>query len=99
MSLQSSRIRGIVFDLDGTLYVSPDFAATIQDAAARYIAGLKGIAADQAGLLLAATRTRVAEETGGVPTLSAVCTRLGGNIRDLHAFFTECLQPEAYLSR
>jgi putative hydrolase of the HAD superfamily len=99
MSHQAQRIRGIIFDLDGTLYVSPDFAATIQDTANSYIAGLKRIATDQACRLLATTRSLLTEETGAVPTLSAVCTRLGGNVRDLHAFFTAYLRPEAYLIR
>jgi HAD superfamily hydrolase (TIGR01549 family) len=99
MPPQSRRIRGIVFDLDGTLYVSPAFAATIQDTAAGYIAGLTGVTSEQAGQLLAATRTLITEETGGVPTLSAVCTRLGGDVRDLHIYFVEQLRPEAYLAR
>jgi len=99
MSRPTMRIRGIIFDLDGTLYVSPAFAATIQDSACSYIAGLKGIATDQACSLLAATRSLLKEETDGVPTLSAVCTKLGGNVRDLHAIFSACLRPEAYLTR
>ena len=65
MLQQANRIRGIIFDLDGTLYVSPDFAATIQDAAAGYIAGLRGITPEQAGRLMAATRSLLTEETGG----------------------------------
>lgn len=99
MSLQAKRIRGIIFDLDGTLYVSPEFAATIQDAAAGYIAGLTGVTLDQASLVIAATRKNLAEESGEVPTLSAVCARLGGDIRDLHTRFAEQLQPEGYLAR
>jgi putative hydrolase of the HAD superfamily len=99
MSQDLNRIRGIIFDLDGTLYVSPEFAATIQDAAAGYLAGIKGIATDQAGRLMTTTRGILTEETGGVPTLSAVCTRLGGNVRDLHTFFVACLQPECHLVR
>ena len=99
MLLQTDRIRGIIFDLDGTLYVSPDFAATIQDAAAGYIARLRGITPDQAGQLMATTRSLLTEETGAIPTLSAVCTSLGGNVRDLHTFFEACLRPEAYLIR
>jgi putative hydrolase of the HAD superfamily len=99
MSLQAQRIRGIIFDLDGTLYVSPGFAATIQETACSYIAGLKGIATDQACRLLATTRSLLREETDAVPTLSAVCTRLGGNVRDLHAIFTANLRPEAHLIR
>jgi putative hydrolase of the HAD superfamily len=99
MQLQPHRIRGIIFDLDGTLYVSPEFAASIQDAACTYIAGLKEITAGQAYSLLATTRRLLKEETDEVPTLSAVCTRIGGNIRALHTFFEGCLRPEAYLTR
>lgn len=99
MSLQAKGIRGIIFDLDGTLYVAPAFADTIQDTACSYIAGLKGIATDQACRLLATTRALLKEETEEVPTLSAVCTKLGGNVRDLHAVFTAHLRPEAYLIR
>jgi putative hydrolase of the HAD superfamily len=99
MSLTANRIRGIIFDLDGTLYVSPDFAAAIQDAAAGYIAGLRGITPDLAEQLMAAARSLLAEETGAVPTLSAICTRLGGNVRDLHTFFEGCLRPETCLTR
>lgn len=99
MSLQAKRIRGIIFDLDGTLYVSPDFADTIQKTACSYIAGLTGIATDEACRLLAITRSLLKEETDAVPTLSAVCTKLGGNVQDLHAIFTASLRPEAYLVR
>jgi putative hydrolase of the HAD superfamily len=99
MLLHANRIRGIIFDLDGTLYVSPAFAATIQDAAACYIAGLKGFTPDQACREMATTRSLLTKETGGVPTLSAVCTHLGGNVQDLHSFFEGCLRPEAYLTR
>ena len=97
--VQANRIRGIIFDLDGTLYVSPAFADTIQDAAAGYIAELRGITPGLANQLMAAVRSLLAEETGAVPTLSAICTRLGGNVRDLHTFFEGCLRPEAFLTR
>jgi len=99
MPLQANRIRGIVFDLDGTLYVSPEFATTIQGAATGYIAGLTGVTPDQASLVMAATRKTLAEESGEIPTLSAVCARLGGDVRELHTCFVEQLRPEAYLVR
>jgi putative hydrolase of the HAD superfamily len=98
MSRPAHPIRGIIFDLDGTLYESPDFAATIQDAAAEYIAGIKGITPDRAVQLLASTRTLLSEETGEVPTLSAVCAKLGGDVRDLHSVFAGTLHPEAFLT-
>ena len=94
-----SDIRGIVFDLDGTLYTSPGFAATIQDEAVLYMAGLKGVGTDEMRTLMADTRRRLAEENGTVQTLSAVCTELGGSVRELHAFFEERLRPEFYLVR
>lgn len=97
--LPTSEIRGIVFDLDGTLYVCDRFAAEIQDASAAYIAGLKGISQEDAGLLMAATRSRLAEESGMVQTISAVCRELGGSVQELHRFFEANLRPEAYLVR
>jgi putative hydrolase of the HAD superfamily len=48
---------------------------------------------------MAATRSRLAEESGAVQTLSAVCTELGGSVRELHAWFEERLRPESYLVR
>jgi putative hydrolase of the HAD superfamily len=97
--LVHSSIRGIVFDLDGTLYMSEPFAATIQGAAVGYIATLKGISGDEARLLMVAARTRLSEAHGITPTLSAVCIELGGSIRDLHAAFEAQLRPESYLVR
>jgi putative hydrolase of the HAD superfamily len=99
MPLQSNRIRGIIFDLDGTLYVSHVFADTIQNAAIAYIAKLKAITTDDAGQLMEGTRSLLAKETGTEPTLSAICTSLGGNAPDLHTFFKGSLQPETYLTR
>lgn len=97
--LESADIRGIVFDLDGTLYVNNAFADAIQDAGVAYIAGLLGIRHAQACQLMIETRARLTEENGAVQTLSAVCCSLGGNIRELHRYFTDVLQPEACLVR
>ncbi len=97
--LSYNEIRGIVFDLDGTLYVCDRFAAAIQDAAAAYIAGLKGISHAEAASLMAATRLRLTEESGTVQTLSAICAELGGGVQELHRFFESTLRPEAYLVR
>jgi putative hydrolase of the HAD superfamily len=95
----SAEIRGIVFDLDGTLYVCDRFAAEIQNAAAAYIVRVRGITPGEAGELMAATRQRLVEESGTVQTLSAVCVELGGDVRELHRHFERTLRPEAYLVR
>ena len=65
--LAHSAIRGIVFDLDGTLYVSEPFAATIQEAAVGYIAALKGISGDEARSLMVAARSRLSESAWHYP--------------------------------
>lgn len=98
-AVPSSEMRGIVFDLDGTLYACDRFAAEIQDAAAAYIAGLREIRCADAVELMAATRQRLSELNGTVQTLSAVCVELGGSIQDLHRFFENHLRPEAFLVR
>jgi putative hydrolase of the HAD superfamily len=95
----SAEIRGIVFDLDGTLYVCEQFAAEIQAAAAAYIAGVRRITQEEAKLLISATRQRLAEESGMVQTISAVSRELGGSVQELHRFFERILRPEAHLVR
>lgn len=92
-------IRGIVFDLDGTLYVSDRFAAEIHDASTAYIAGIRGIGQAEAELLMTTTRQRLTEERGTAQTLSVISSELGGNIRELHSFFVQKLRPEEYLVR
>ena len=99
MRERGNDIRGIVFDLDGTLYVSPSFASAIQETAAHYIAGIKKIERNVACRLMNETRRRLAQERGEIPTLSAVCSALGGNIRNLHTHFQAHLQPEIHLQR
>lgn len=94
-----AEIRGIVFDLDGTLYVCERFAAAIQDAASVYLAGVIGVTQGEATELMAATRKRLAGKSGMVQTISAVCTELGGDVQELHRFFESTLSPEAYVKR
>lgn len=98
-ALASSDIQGIVFDLDGTLYVCNAFAASIQVAAIDYIAGIRGLSPPEAESLMASTRMRLSDESGTVQTLSAICLDLGGSVRDLHSFFEKKLRPEASLVR
>lgn len=95
----SGGIGAIVFDLDGTLYVAPEFAARIQEEAVAYMAGVKGILHEDARDLMAVTRARLQGETGLQPTLSAVCRSLGGDVAALHRHFSATLRPESYLKR
>ena len=92
-------VKAIVFDMDGTLYVCDEFAAAIQNGGADYLAGVLGVASEEARRMMAATRRRLAEESGSVQTLSNVCRSLGGNVADLHAHFQQHLRPESCLKR
>jgi putative hydrolase of the HAD superfamily len=92
-----SRIRAIVFDLDGTLYVNDGFADEIKRGADTYIAELKGITADAADALIRKTRERLSRKQGWEATLSSVCTELGGSIAGFHAAVTPTLHPERLL--
>lgn len=91
-------IHAIVFDLDGTLYVSDEFALLIQEGAVAYLAALRGLDRQQTRTEMAETRRRLASESSDRPTLSAVCSALGGTLPGLHTFFQEHLRPESYLA-
>jgi len=99
VAITCAEIRGIIFDLDGTLYVSDRYAAEIQETAIGYIASLMQISNAKAALIMAAVRLRLTAENGTIPTVSAVCAELGGNVPDLHHAFIQKLRPEASLDR
>ncbi len=99
VAITCAEIRGIIFDLDGTLYVSDRYAAEIQETAIGYIASLMQISSAEAALIMAAARLRLTAENGTIPTVSAVCAELGGNVPDLHHAFIQKLRPEASLDR
>ena len=97
--IMTHEIRGIVFDLDGTLYVCDRYAVEIRKISAEYIAGLMGISQEEAGPVMDATRQRLMEKNGTVQTISAVCRELGGSVQELHGLFASSMRPEAYLVR
>jgi len=91
-------IKAIIFDMDGTLYVSDEFTSAIKQAAASYMSGVLGSSSDESRRMMSESGKSLAQEKNGVVTLSGVCARLGGNIRDMHKFFGENLQPEDFLT-
>ncbi|HPX61148.1 MAG TPA: HAD family hydrolase [Deltaproteobacteria bacterium] len=99
VNINNPPISDIVFDLDGTLYVADGFAATIRQEATAFMAKLLKCSPEQADRVMAETRCRLAEENDSVPTLSAACSRLGGTLPDMHAWFESCLNPETHLVR
>lgn len=92
----SPPLRALVFDLDGTLYVSEPFLATIHDAAIQYIQRLRRISFEDSRTLVDDTRTS-RSMAGTAQTLSAICCELGGTVQGLHDMFNELLEPERFL--
>lgn len=95
--IEISRIRALVFDLDGTLYVNKAFGKEILYCADRYIADLKGVGFDEAVELITATRKELSAGTGLESSLSATCMALGGDLREMHRRFAVEIDP-AHLS-
>lgn len=94
-----NRITSIIFDLDGTLYESRELAAEIQRVAAEGLSLQLGLTAKEAGAKLSAAKADLFAKTGCEATLSAACATLGGDIKALHGYLAENINPEKYLLR
>lgn len=92
-------IKAAIFDLDGTLYFEESLGREIGRVAARYVSLLKGIDMDAAQGLVRATRKRLTAEQGVEASLSVACLALGGDLRELHRYFTEEIVPEPHLEK
>lgn len=97
MKNKQKSVEAIVFDLDGTLYVSEPFNDTVDDAAAAYVADIRNITRIAALDLIRQTRLELQRRHGTIQTLTIVCETLGGNIRGLHRALAEELKPELFL--
>jgi len=94
-----SRITSIVFDLDGTLYSSSEFADEIFLAAAKGLALQLGMEPAEAASRLAAAKEAIAARTGREATLSTASQELGGDIRAFHDYLAGHVNPEQFLAR
>ncbi len=92
-----SAVRSIVFDLDGTLYQSPDIAREIEKSAEELVAATRGLSLEQGRNLLESSRRRLAELHEEEPTLTRTCMELGIEVRDFHLQIQERVRPELYL--
>lgn len=94
MTLQRQQIRAIVFDLDGTLYVSGPFEQLVWESVSRYAGDLLGVSETAGGAELKATRERLTVERGTVQTLAVAIEVLGGTVPEMHRRFAEELDPQ-----
>ena len=93
MKNQGQDIKAIVFDLDGTLYVSERFEHAVWESVSRYAGELLGCAADLGGKRLHTLRDQLAAERGTVQTLAVAIQVMGGTVQEMHRRFALELEP------
>lgn len=92
--LKGQDIRAIVFDLDGTLYVSEAFEHAVWESVSRYAAEVLGVSPAEGAEALKTTRERLTTERGTVQTLAVAIEELGGTVPEMHRRFADELRPE-----
>lgn len=95
--MNRDQIKAIVFDLDGTLYVSEPFEQVVWESAARYAGELLGVSPDEGGRRLRDIRLQLTEQRGTVQTLAVAIETIGGTVPELHRRFAEELEPHPYI--
>jgi putative hydrolase of the HAD superfamily len=94
---QGAGIKAIVFDLDGTLYVSHAFEHAVWESVSRYAAELLGVSESAGAEQLKGTRDRLTAERGTLQTLAVAIEALGGTVPEMHRRFAEELDPQQFL--
>jgi len=89
--------RSIVFDLDGTLYISAGLAGEIQAAADMLVAQTRGVSLKEGRGILRKARRRLAEILEEEPTLTRTCMELGIEVPEFHRALQENVHPERHL--
>ncbi len=90
-------IKAIVFDLDGTLYVSEPFEQAVWESVSRYAADLLGVTPEEGGSRIRELRQRLTQERGTLQTLAVAIEVLGGTVPEMHRRFAAELEPAHYL--
>lgn len=95
--MNPERIKAIVYDLDGTLYVSESFEHAIWESVSRYAGELLGVPAKAGGQQLQALREHLTAERGTVQTLAVAIQVMGGTVPEMHRRFAEELEPDQFI--
>jgi len=93
----NAEIKAIVFDLDGTLYVSQQFEQVVWQSASRYAGDLLGVAPEEGGRQLIRLRQQLTAERGTLQTLAVAIETLGGTVPELHRRFAAELEPHHHI--
>ncbi len=92
-----NEIRSIVFDLDGTLYVSPALYENVQQAAEELVSDSRGATPEESRILLKNAHQRLSEALDEEPTLTRTCMELGLEVQELHQAIQDKVHPERFL--
>ncbi|MFW9604766.1 MAG: HAD family hydrolase [Trichlorobacter sp.] len=95
--IQPDIIRALVFDLDGTLYVSSSFEEAVWKSVSRYTAELFGCSPDEAGDRLHTHRDELTAARGTVQTIAAAIESIGGSIQEMHHRFATDIEPTEHM--
>ncbi len=90
---KGQEIKAIVFDLDGTLYVSELFEHAVWESVSQYAGDLLGCTPTQGGEYLKKLREQLTAECGTVQTLAVAIQVMGGTVREMHRRFAVELEP------
>jgi len=90
-------ISSIVFDLDGTLYVSQGIADAIWTAACDLVGSSRGLSRKAGEEVLRCARKRLAEVLDEEPTLTRTCIELGIEVPEFHRMLQDRVRPERFL--
>lgn len=93
LQIKGQDIRAIVFDLDGTLYVSELFEHAVWESVSCYAGELLGCTPTQGGEHLTRLREQLTAERGTVQTLAATIQVMGGTVQEMHRRFALELEP------
>jgi putative hydrolase of the HAD superfamily len=96
-AMHCGRIRSIVFDLDGTLYVNEGVGRDIERAACGLIAESRGVSHDGGCDLLRQAREKLSAMEGPAPSLTRTCIELGIDLKEFHDALQQQVQPERHL--
>jgi putative hydrolase of the HAD superfamily len=92
-----SQIQSIVFDLDGTLYVSEEIGDEIWTAACDLVASSRGLSREAGKEVLRCAKRRLTETFEEEPTLTRTCLELGIEVAEFHRALQGRVHPERYL--
>ncbi len=92
-----SRIKSIVFDLDGTLYTCEPLAKEIEQTAKALVAETRGLSLEQGTALLLTSRRRLSETYDEEPTLTHTLRELGIEVAEFHRAMQKRVRPERHL--